>query len=117
MERNPLVEESPLSQPLKWLTEQLLRAPGLTVGGRLHFLSEQELQGLVRQVSQVEMAMQSGVGFQPAQNRVQAPGVRGQGSDEDQFARLKELEPRYLTAEEGRMGFVLLRFKNVESEF
>jgi len=204
MERNPLVEESPLSQPLKWLTEQLLRAPGMVVGGALlltllavlvtanglrfktsrldllnpsssynqrwlrhieefderddavivvraddpvivattledlaanlreqdqffesifykrqldgikakglHFLSEPELQGLVRQVSQVEMAMQSGVGFQPAQNR-------GRGSDEDQFARLKELESRYLTAEEGRMGFVLLRFKNVESEF
>src|SRR6185436_17916145 len=181
MERNPLVEESPLSQPLKWLTEQLLRAPGMVVGGALlltllavlitanglrfktsrldllnpsssynqrwlrhieefderddavivvraddpvivattledlaanlreqdqlfesifykrqldgikakglHFLAEPELQGLVRQVSQVEMAMQSGVGFQPSQNR-------GQGSDEDQFARLKELESR-----------------------
>ena len=35
MERNPLVEESPLSQPLKWLTEQLLRAPGMVVGGAL----------------------------------------------------------------------------------
>ena len=210
MERNPLVEESPLSQPLKWLTEQLLRAPGMVVGGALlvtllavlitanglrfktsrldllnpsssynqrwlrhieefderddavivvraddpvlvattledfaarlreqdqlfesifykrqldnikakglHFLSDQELQGLVRQVSQVEMAMHSGVGFQPAHNRSQQSGVRSQGSEE-QFARLKELEPRYLTAEEGRMGFVLLRFNNAESEF
>src|SRR6185436_19302961 len=210
MERNPLVEESPLSQPLKWLTEQLLRAPGMVVGGALlitllavlvtanglrfktsrldllnpsssynqrwlrhieefderddavivvraddpvvvattledlasklrkqdqlfesifykrqldkikakglHFLSEQELQGLARQIGQVEMAMQSGVGFQPAQNRRQGSGVRSQGSEE-QLARLKELEPRYLTAEDGRMGFLLLRFKNVESEF
>lgn len=202
MERNPLVEESPLSQPLKWLTEQLLRAPGMVVGGALlvtllavlitanglrfktsrldllnpsssynqrwlrhieefderddavvvvraddpvivattledlaaklreqdqlfesifykrqldgikakglHFLSEQELQGLVRQVSEV--------GFQPAQDRGQGTGVRSQGS-EDKFGRLQELESCYLTAEEGRMGFVLLRFKNVGSEF
>ena len=35
MERNPLIEESPLSQPLKWLTEQSLRAPGVVVGGAL----------------------------------------------------------------------------------
>ena len=35
MERNPLIEESPLSQPLKWLTTQSLRAPGVVVGGAL----------------------------------------------------------------------------------
>jgi uncharacterized protein len=200
MERNPLTEESPLSQPLKWLTEQMLRAPGMVVGGALlvtllavlvtanglrfktsrldllnpsssynqrwlkhieefdqrddavivvraadpvvvaqtledlaeqlrtqdqlfesifykrqldnikakglHFLSEQELQQLARQVS--------GAGFQPAQSQESVD--RGQGTD-NPLNRLKELEPRYLTAEEGRMGFVLLRFKNVASEF
>ena len=71
----------------------------------LHFLSEQELQGLARQIS--------GAAFL---DRDQESGVRSQES-ERQFALLKELEPRYLTAEEGRMGFVLLRFKDVDSEF
>ncbi|MBC7854816.1 MAG: hypothetical protein IAF94_15395, partial [Pirellulaceae bacterium] len=200
-ERNPLTEESPLSLPLKWLTEQSLRAPGIVIGGALlvtllavlvtvnglrfktsrldllnpqssynqrwlrhieefderddavivvraedpvvvattledlaaklreqdqlfesifykrqldnikakglHFLSEQELHQLALQVSQAT----SGVGFQPAQSHVrgQEPGVRSQAS-ESHLARLQELEPRYLTAEEGRMGFVLLRF-------
>ncbi len=208
MERIPLTEESPLSQPLKWLTDQSLRAPGIVVGGALlvtllavlvtvnglrfktsrldllnpqssynqrwlrhieefderddavivvragdpvvvaatledlaaklreqdqlfesifykrqldsikakglHFLSEQELQQLALQVSQAT----SGVGFQPAQSqdRGQESGVRSQGS-EPHLARLQELEPRYLTAEEGRMGFVLLRFKAMEDEF
>ena len=35
MERNPTIEKSPLSQPLKWLTEQTLRAPGVVVAGAL----------------------------------------------------------------------------------
>lgn len=209
MERNPLTEESPLSQPLKWLTEQSLRAPGVVVGGALlvtllavlitanglrfktsrldllnpksnynqrwlkhieefderedavivvraddpvvvattledlaaklrqqdqlfesifykrqldnikakglHFLSEDELQQLAGQVSQAELWLRPrGISFQPARN--QGTGDRGQGT-EKQIDRLKELEPRYLTAEEGRMGFVLLRFKNVANEF
>lgn len=203
MERNPLTEESPLSQPLKWLTVQSLRAPGAVVGGALlvtllavlitanglrfktsrldllnpksnynqrwlkhieefderedavivvraddpvvvattledlaaklrqqdqlfesifykrqldnikakglHFLSEQELQRLAEQISHAELGLQArGVNFQPARN---------QGTEERQIERLKEFEPRYLSAEEGRMGFVLLRFKNVENEF
>ncbi|MCE9525531.1 MAG: MMPL family transporter [Planctomycetales bacterium] len=257
MERNPTLEESPLSQPLKWLMEQTLRAPGMVVMGALvvtllavlvtanglrfktnrldllnpkssynqrwlrhiaefderedavivvrnkypvvvattleglaaklrqqdqhfesifykrqfdaikakglHFLSERDLQQLAAQVTEAtEMAEATGGLLDPAlalaklnnqlergspspQSRekleqqygkiagmlrsamqsdgsdIQPVAAQGTGDRGQETAnlseRLKELEPRYLTAEEGRMGFVLLRFKNVASEF
>ncbi|MGI8981018.1 MAG: MMPL family transporter [Pirellulaceae bacterium] len=252
MERNPLTEESPLSQPLKWLTEQSLRAPGTVVGGALlvtllavlitanglrfktnrldllnpqssynqrwlrhieefderddavivvraedpvvvattledlaaklreqdqlfesifykrqldnikakglHFLSEQELQQLAGQVSQAAEIAEATTGtLDPAAALAQlndqlerGPVPQARAQVEQQYGkvvgmlktamsgkasltrsasegvelnsprntdRLKELEPRYLTAEDGRMGFVLLRFKSMEDEF
>ncbi len=251
MERNPPLEESPLSRPLQWLTEQTLRAPGIVVGGALlvtllavlvtanglrfktsrldllnpnssynqrwlrhiaefderedavivvrgkdpvtvattledlaaklrqqdllfesifykrqldtirskglHFLPERDLQNLEIQVTQInslaeatgglfdpsaalvrlndqleqgplppkargELEQKYGkliellIGGQVPGDRNQGTGVRGQET-EKQLARFQELESRYLTAEEGRLGFLLLRFKNVPSEF
>ena len=253
MERNPTIEESPLSQPLQWLTEQALRVPGVVVCGALlltllavlvtanglrfktsrldllnpnssynqrwlkhieefddredavivvrnndpavvattledlaerlrkqnqhfesifykrqldtikkkglHFLSERELQQLSAQVTQAtEFAEATGGLFDPAAALAQLNDQleRGTATPQDRgkleqkygklagllksamagqppltrrasegaettpvgdMSRFQELEPSYLTAEEGRMGFVLLRFKNVESEF
>lgn len=265
MERNPPLEESPLSRPLQWLTEKTLRAPGIIVGGALlltllavlvtanglrfktsrldllnpnssynqrwlrhiaefderedavivvrgkdpitvattledlatklreqdqlfesifykrqldtirskglHFLPERDLQNLQSQVTQIaSLAESTGGLFDPSAAlarlndqleqgtlppkargeleqkygklaelltggqrpedrsqetgvRSQETGVRGQETGdrsqetERQLARFQELESRYLTAEEGRLGFLLLRFRNVPSEF
>lgn len=251
MERNPPSEESPLSRPLKWLTEQTLRAPGVVIAGALlltllavlvtanglrfktsrldllnpnssynqrwlrhiaefderedavivvrgkdpvivattledlaaklreqdrlfesifykrqlaairskglHFLPEKDLQNLATQVKQVASVAEATDGlFDPAAALAnlnkqleqgplppkargeleqkygklaellsggQRPGDRNQESGvsrqetERQLARFQELDSRYLTAEEGRLGFLLLRFRNVPSEF
>ena len=243
-ERNPLIEESPLSLPLKWLTEQSLRAPGMVVGaallvtllsvlvtanglrfktsrldllnpkssynqrwlthleefdGRddavvvvraddpakvvaavedlaaelrsqerlfesifykrdlsairakgLHFLPAKDLQNLAQQATQAAEMAQGGGATDPAaalarlndqlersgslppkareqieRQYVQIAGMlRGAGFQPAQapaalrnLDRLKDLDPQYLTAEEGRMGFVLLRFRTMEEEF
>ncbi len=72
-----------------------------------------QVAGLVQGVMGREQA--SGGGTQEAGT----PGELGgdSRSEQNHLDRLKELDTQYLLAEKGRMGFVLLRFRNVQEEF
>jgi predicted RND superfamily exporter protein len=79
----------------------------------LHFLSERQLREFEREVSRASGGVEL-AGYETRDRRVR---TGDSGQELQQLARLKDLEPHYLTSDEGRQGYLLLRFRNVADEF
>ena len=94
------------------LNEQLERSPQLSPPQR------QQLERQYAQVTGLLLAAASpSAASQVRQASLEGADPKSAAGASELLSALAHLDPQYLLADEGRMGFVLLRFNAVESEF